>query len=373
MTPLWRLVARRLVNLVLILAIFLYGICILADSRFMAIDRMDVLYIVDRQLGSLVHHFNPPLTLQETAVIRADLERQASLQYGFDKPLLVRVQARVTRFLTHGLGEINPANTSDTFAVIRPGKDGAHYDVSRSVSDIILHATVPTFLLFGGAFLAQVTIAYFLGLWCARRPGSALDRSTTVAGFIGACVPPIAAAGIVVSLFVVAWRIFPGEFWSYRWPSGWNDIVPWFADFMAHYFLPFLTLVILGFGSWAIQFRNIVLNVHKEDFAEAARARGVAERRVVYGHVARAASPPLVSAILMGLAMSFFASFFVEPLFHWPGLGALFWKAVEQNGDIIIFAIMGLTGVFYIIASFVLELVYGFLDPRIRTSGARPS
>ncbi len=368
MSSLWRQALRRLVQLVIILVTFFYGICLIADSRFMAIDRIDIMYDVNQRAAEIARGSYPPLTDQERGVLYARLQSAAAVGYGFDKPLLARVQARVTRFVTKGLGEVHTSTSPEVFSVVRPGTGGTRYTVSRSVSDIVWHATVPTLLLFGGAFLAQIVIAFFLGLWCARRPGSVLDRSTTVAGFIGTCVPPIAAAGCVVSLFVVAWRIFPGEIWIYRWPSGLNDILPWLADFLSYYLLPFLTIVALGFGSWAIQFRNIVLDIQREDFAEAARARGIPERRVVYGHVARTASPPLVSAIMMGFATSFFSCFFVEPLFHWPGLGTLFWNAVKLDGDIVIYAVMALTGVLYIICSFLLELTYGFLDPRIRTS-----
>jgi peptide/nickel transport system permease protein len=367
MRPLWRLLIGRVLQAAFSLAIFVYVIATVADGRFTAMDWQEIRGKAIQAAGQVTVRSDPPLTLEEGEALVEQLTTQAAKAYGLDKHFLIRVHLRVVRLLTQGLGEM-PYPTG--FGVVRPGTGGDLWQVSFSVGDMLLHAAVPTLLLFFGAFLAQIAIAYYLGLWCARRPGSRLDRATTLAGYLGTCVPPIVAAGTVMTVFVYALRIFPGDIWIFRWPSGWANVGPWLADFLSYYTLPFLTIVVLGFGLWAIQFRNIVLMATSEDFVDAARARGLSERRVIYGHVARASAPPLVTAMVMGLATSVFASFFVEPLFRWPGLGTLFWRAVESTADRLIFGIMLVTGVFFVVAAFALELVYGFLDPRIKTQAA---
>jgi peptide/nickel transport system permease protein len=370
MTSLWRLVCRRGLQLVFSLALFVYIICMIADARFMAIDRIDIEYACQLAISDISKTSNPPLPPEESTRLLNEFRAAAAKRYGFDKPFLIRVQMRVARLFTEGFGQPSASLPAQVAIVQLSMHNGKVYSVDRDIGHIIGHAAIPTLVLFGGAFLTQVAIAFYLGLWCARRPGSILDRSTTVAGFLGASIPPIAMAGIVVSLFVVALRVFPGEIWKCRWPSGWSNVGPWLGDFLSYYLLPYLTLVVLGFGPWAIQFRNLAVDVNKEDFVQAARARGMSERRVVYGHIARATSPPIVSAIVMGLATSMFGAMFVEPLFHWPGLGTLFWKSIQYGADRLVFGIMLVMGAAYSIASFSLELIYGYLDPRIR-SGTR--
>jgi peptide/nickel transport system permease protein len=365
-TSLWRQIVVKALRLLFNLALFLYIVAAIGDQRFMIIDRADITVDTTRQAGLTSLHSNPPLTSEQQQELQTRLEQEAVDRYGFDHPFLLRVHERVVRFFTVGLGQ------SRGFGVVRRSPDGYRSTVDRSVAAIILNAAVPTILLFFGSFLVQIGIAYYLGLWIARRPGSCLDRATAIAGYLGTSVPPWIAAFMAMILFVYAWRIFPGDIWICRWPTSWGAIPSWTRNFISYYTLPFLTLVLLGFGTWAIQFRNIAVTVYNEDFVAAARARGLPERRIVFGHVARAASPPLVSAMAMGLASSVFGCFLVEAVFHWPGIGWLFWQAVNPEPpraeDQMIFAIMLVTGVFYIVASFALDLVYRCLDPRIRST-----
>ena len=369
MTSLWKVVVRRILQLAFSLALFVYIVAAVGDQRFMAIERADIQLMAQRMAVADLQYRDPKPTLEESIRTQNEYQAEAAKRYGFDKPFLVRVHLRVVRLLTEGLGE------SRMFGVARPIFGGYRYQISHDVSDIIANSIVPTVMLFFGAFSAQIALAFFLGLWAARRPGSMLDRTTTVAGYLGASMPPFIAALLVMIFLVYSWRLFPGDIWIYRWPTTWSGVGPWVANFLSYYTLPFLTLVLIGFGTWAVQFRNIVLNVYNEDFVATARARGLAERRVVYGHVARTSSPPLVSAITMGLASSIFGCYLVEAVFHWPGIGWLFWQAVAPEPpkmeDKLIFGIMLVTGVFYIVASFALELVYRLLDPRIKAGGER--
>jgi peptide/nickel transport system permease protein len=368
LTSLWRLFFRRLLLLAVSLIVFVYAIAAIADQRFMAMERGDIQYAAQISAVWAVRSANPPLTTEEAIRLQDAYQAEAAHRYGFDRPFIVRVHLRVVRLVTQGLGEMR---TLQSFRVLVATSKRGWPQYSYRVADMIAHAAFPTAALFVGAFLAQVALAFFTGLWSACRPGSLLDRGTSVAGFLGASVSPVAAAGTVVTLFVYAWRVFPGDIWMNRPPGSLAGFLPWLGNFLAHYSLPFLTIVVLGFGAWAIQFRSTVLAAFGEDFVASARGRGLSERRVVYGHVARSASPPLVTTIVMGLAASMSACLFVEPMFHWPGLGLLFWKALNANADKLVFGIMLLIGVVQILASAFLEMIYGFLDPRLRTGSAR--
>jgi peptide/nickel transport system permease protein len=100
-----------------------------------------------------------------------------------------------------------------------------------------------------------------------------------------------------------------------------------------------------------------------------ARARGIPERKVLYGHALRSAAPPIVTMGLLALLVSFGGNIIFEGIFSWPGMGNLYWISVQQNDIPVLMGNLSLTTGLYIIGLAVLDLIYGFLDPRIKVGG----
>ncbi|MGY0287966.1 MAG: ABC transporter permease [Candidatus Methanodesulfokora washburnensis] len=128
---------------------------------------------------------------------------------------------------------------------------------------------------------------------------------------------------------------------------------------------------LVSFGAWAYVTRSLVLGTLQEDFIMVARAKGVPERRVLYGHTLRAAAPPILTNTLLALIGSMGGAVITESVFNWPGLGRLYWIAIEEF-DVPV--LLGLTTVFTMLylAAFVLQdLIYGLLDPRVRIGAER--
>ena len=105
----------------------------------------------------------------------------------------------------------------------------------------------------------------------------------------------------------------------------------------------------------------------QEDFVTTARAKGVPERKVIYGHVLRAASPPIVTMSAFGIIGSFFGAIISETVFQWPGMGQLYWTAINVNDTSVVMAVTYASVFLIILVKFTLDLIYGILDPRVKT------
>mgnify|MGYP006288502927 FL=1 len=115
--------------------------------------------------------------------------------------------------------------------------------------------------------------------------------------------------------------------------------------------------------------RNIVVGTLQEDFIMSARARGLPEKKVLYGHGLRAAAPPIVTMGVMSLLMSIQGRLIFEGIFNWPGMGNLYWIAVQQNDIPVLLGLLATTTFVYLASLAFLDVIYGFLDPRIKVGG----
>jgi peptide/nickel transport system permease protein len=158
-------------------------------------------------------------------------------------------------------------------------------------------------------------------------------------------------------------------------PSGGLQATPppegiaFFLDALYHLALPVMTLVVIGFWGRAFLTRNIVLGVLQDDYIMAARARGIPERKVLYGHTMRTSAPPIVTMSLLALLASGSGNIVFEGLFNWPGMGNLVWFALQQNDVPVLMGNLAITTGLYICGLVLLDLVYGLLDPRIKVGG----
>jgi peptide/nickel transport system permease protein len=133
--------------------------------------------------------------------------------------------------------------------------------------------------------------------------------------------------------------------------------------------LPLLTLVILGVWSTAYLTRNIVLSNLQEDYVMAARARGVPEGIVLFGHTLRSSMPAIMTIAILGLFSSIAGNIIVEGIFGWPGLGNLYFVAVQTNDVPVLMGTLAIETLVNMLGFVILDLVYGLLDPRVKVGG----
>jgi len=280
-------------------------------------------------------------------------EREAQLisLYKLDRPFGERIIFRTVNILTFNFG------------------NSTHIKSSKGEQDvlaIILEALPKTMLLFTTATVFELAIGITLGLLKARKPGGKLDRSTSFITMVVYGMPAWWLGMMLILLFVYIFKIFPsGGLVSTPAPTGFAG----FLDRIWHMTLPVTTLVIISFWSLSFVIRNIVLGVLQEDYIMSARARGIGEKSILFGHTLRTSAPPIVTMALLSLLVSFSGAIIFEGIFSWPGIGNLYWIAIQQNDIPVLMGDLAISTGVYLTGLIFLDLIYGFLDPRIKVGG----
>ncbi|MCP5453782.1 MAG: ABC transporter permease [Spirochaetaceae bacterium] len=271
--------------------------------------------------------------------------------YKLDRPLMERVLFRAVNTVTFNFGKST---------MIKSSKG------EQDVLDILMEALPRTMILFTLAIVFELLIGIWLGLKKAQRPGGKLDKSTSFITMIIYGMPSWWLGMMLILLFVYVFKLFPsGGVNSVPTPQGFAFVL----DRIWHMALPILTLVILGFWGLSFVIRNLVLSTLQEDYIMSARARGIPESKVLFGHTLRTAAPPIVTMALLSLLASLSGAIIFEGIFSWPGLGNLYWVAVQQNDIPVLMGDLAITTGIYQAGLVFLDLIYGFLDPRIKVGG----
>lgn len=235
---------------------------------------------------------------------------------------------------------------------------------SNDISDILMERLPRTLILFFTGDILAALLGIWLGLRMARKAMSAMDRGMTVLSITTLVVPPWVFGIFFILIFGYGVRIVPpGGYLSVPPPS---ELWPLTLDFLHHLALPLATVVFAFFGGWAYTTRNLVLQIMDEDFVLAGRAKGLPERTVQRRYVLRAASPPIVTSLALTLIASWFGAIITETVFNWPGVGLLYWQAIQVFDAPIVIGLTALYAMLLVATVFVLDLTYGFLDPRVR-------
>ncbi len=243
-------------------------------------------------------------------------------------------------------------------AGVARGDFGESLNYQKPVGGLIadrLRVSVP--LALGGALIATL-LAIPLGILAARRRGTAIDPLVTTLAQVGAAIPSFWLGLMLILLFAV----------NLRWlPAG--GYIPWERAPLETLRSLVLPIFALGLGQAAVMTRMTraaVLDVLSQDFVRTAQAKGLAEAQVVRVHVLRNALITIVTILGLSLSNIFIGSIIIEQVFALPGLGRLALTAIGTRdypllqGEILVYA-----GTI-VLLSFLVDISYGFLDPRIR-------
>jgi peptide/nickel transport system permease protein len=232
---------------------------------------------------------------------------------------------------------------------------------------MILERIPATLVLVVSGFLLTLAIAIPVGVFSATRPYSFSDYVITTLTFVGQSVPVYWLGLLLIVVFYLTiqnpWTgdpLFPaGGMQSISGDGG-------LLDRLWHLVLPVTTLC-LGWAAWYSRFlRASMRDVLNEDYIRAARAKGLRERAVHYRHALRNALLPLVTLMALDLPSVFSGALFVETIFAWPGMGRLFWDAARGRDYPVLLAVVMVNAVLIVACNLLADLVYGWLDPRVR-------
>jgi oligopeptide transport system permease protein len=266
------------------------------------------------------------------AEIQANLERK----YGLDDPWYVQYANYVKGVATFDLG---PS------LVLR----------NRDVNDIVATHFPKSLELGGLAFLFAVVFGIPLGAIAALRANSVWDYSAMFVSNVGFAVPSFLVATLFIYFFVLEWKLgLPTSGWT-TWES---KVLP---------------VVALGLGPMAYfarLVRGTMLETLQADYIRTARAKGLRWRRVVGLHVLRNSLIPVVTAAGPLLGFLITGSFVIEQIFAIPGIGRYYVTAVSARDYSVVMGLTVLLSVIVILANLVVDILYGFLDPRTRDARA---
>ena len=235
-----------------------------------------------------------------------------------------------------------------------------------TVGEVIGQALPWTLGLIGVTQILAFLLGTFLGTYAAWRRNSRFDSFISVGStFVGNLQS--FWIGMII-LFVLAYELgwFPAVGgYGYTTP-GWNWL--FVADVLSHAFLPALTLMVTAPIGFILGMRNTMVQELGGDYIRLAQAAGLPDRKVALGYAARNALLPTVTSFALSLGVLMSGSILVEQLFDYPGMGRLMGEATSNRDFPLMQAILLTTITIVLTASFVVDLLYGVIDPRARKS-----
>jgi peptide/nickel transport system permease protein len=290
---------------------------------------------------------DPAARLKSNPRFSPTLIKQIEHKYKLDRPIPVRYWFWLKDVTTHKLG-----TSLNTNQPIWP-------DIKR----VMTH----TAQLIVTSSIIAILIGVMVGVYSAIRQYSIFDYSATSLSFLGFAMPTFWLALLLQILFVniyLKWdvRIF--------YTSGLNNPNEgaFSLDRIQHLGLPVATLVIIDFALYSRFMRASMLEVINSDYVRTARAKGLPERRVVTHHIVRNALIPLVTVIALNVGGLLGGAIVTESVFSLDGMGFYFRGKLQQLDLYAVMAWLLVTSVIIIMANLLADIIYGYLDPRIRYS-----
>jgi microcin C transport system permease protein len=273
----------------------------------------------------------------------ADIKRQ----FGFDKPPLERFLTMVVNYLTFDLGE--------------------SYFRNRGVLELVIDKLPVSISLGVWSTLIIYLISVPLGIAKAVRDGSRFDIVTSAAVIVGYAIPAFLFAILLIVVFAggryLDWfplRGLVSDNWSdLSWPAR-------ILDYFWHLTLPVTAMVIGGFASLTMLTKNSFLEEVNKQYVITARAKGISEHRVLYGHVFRNAMLIVIAGFPATLvSMLFTGSLLIEVIFSLDGLGLLGFEAVINRDYPVMFGTLYIFGLIGLLLNLLSDITYHLVDPRI--------
>lgn len=261
----------------------------------------------------------------------AEVVKDLEAKYGFDKPVPVQFANYLSNVLQGDLG----------LSTKYP---------QRSVNEIIADGFPVTLALATLALLWALLVGISAGIIGAVRQNSAWDYAAMTTAMLGISFPTFVLGPVLVLGFALTWQLLP--------PAGWGS---W-----RHVILPALTLGTVRAAYIARLTRVGLLEVVDADFIRTAKAKGLKERTIIWRHMLKGGLLPVVTYLGPAISFMLVGSIVVEKIFNTPGIGPYLIDATTNRDIFLMMGIVLLSATFLLTMNLIVDIVYGFLDPRIK-------
>ena len=313
-------------------------------KRFIAkriISVIPVLIIVSIVIFSLIHLVpgDPATAMLGDLATEEDIAA-LQIRMGLDKPLIEQYFIWIGNIF-HGDFGMSVVN-------------------NETVGSLIISHIRPTISLAIYALVIAAVIAIPLGMIASRKKGSAIDHVVSVISLAGISLPSFLLGLFLMLLFSVKFRIFP--------VSGYKEISEGFLEHIRSLTLP---AIALGFMNAALMMRMTrasMLEVLGSDYIKMAKAKGVKEFSLLAKHAFKNTLVTLITIFGQSIVQALSGAAVVESLFAVPGLGQLMVNSIGRRDYYVIQAIVLLIAVINVVINMIIDILYGFVDPRVRVS-----
>ncbi|WP_085026577.1 ABC transporter permease [Ensifer aridi] len=265
-------------------------------------------------------------------------------------PLDATAEARAAFARLNGLDQPIPWQFIEYLKDLLQLDFGQSLRQNRSAMEVALQAFPETLKLAFVAITLSSALAILVGSLAAARPGSLFDRVASVASLAGASAPDFWVAIVGILVFAVGLELLP--------TSGTGS---W-----AHWIMPILVLTLRPFGLLVQVVRGAMLSALASPYIKTARAKGVRRTKIIFGYALRNSLLPVVT-VAGDLATSLVnGAVVVESIFGWPGIGKLMIDSIIQRDFAVVQSTILVTATAIFILNIAIDLLYAFLDPRIR-------
>jgi ABC-type dipeptide/oligopeptide/nickel transport system permease component len=277
-----------------------------------------------------VHLSGDPVLLMVPADASPELIRTTRQALGFDRPLY----EQFARYIGN----------------VVQGDLGTSLRINRPVARLIGERLPATILLTVAALMLATLTAVPMGILSAVKRGTLIDRLAMVGAVAGQAVPIFWLALLMIAFFGVQLRWLP-VFGYGTW---------------AHLVLPAVSLSTIVLGRLARLVRSSMLEVLGQDYVRTARAKGLAEWRVLSTHALRNAAIPIVTLLGLQFAQLLGGAVVTETIFAWPGVGRLVVEAIFNRDFPVVQGVVLVVALIFVVVSLLIDVTYAMLDPRVR-------
>lgn len=332
------------------------------------VQAMPLLFAISLLLFAMMSEMGDPLaTLGGRSVIKSGDRIRLTRQLGLDKPIYVQYAVWLVGndWMKLDLNGDGVAESPGTRKGVLRGDLGTSFVTRRPVLEMIGERLPNTLLLMLTSELIILLVSVAVGLISALKQYSLFDHTVTMLSFIGYSMPlPLLALGLIY-IFAVnmkRWGLpyLPtgGMFEPSAGRSLWQTL--W------HMVLPVATLSVVSVAAYSRYVRANMLEVLGQDYIRTAHAKGLRTPQVVFVHALKNAAMPLVTVVGMDLPFLLAGAVVTELIFAWPGMGRLFFDHTERSDFPVLMGILMIISLAVVVFQIITDVVYTFLDPRIR-------
>jgi peptide/nickel transport system permease protein len=287
---------------------------------------------------------DPVIILAGEAGATPEYQEMMRARFGLDKPLHEQLIIYMRKIISGDLG----------------------YSIFsfKPVSEVILQRIPATLILMVTQLIMSAVIGILLGVKAATKPYSKTDNIITSLSLLGYSIPVFWIGMMGILIFSIRLDLLPA--------TGMISIekglegIPYLIDLIRHLTLPCLCLTIMNLALIYRLTRSEMLEVLKQDYIVTARSLGMPERTIVYNNALKNALLPVMTVIGMQFGFMFAGAILTETIFAWPGLGTLIQQSIKWRDYPLLMGLLVFVSLFVIIANLITDILYAYIDPRIR-------